>query len=180
MDVGAQLKTIRLMRGLTQRQLARQSGVTNSMISQIEQGQVNPSVGSLKKILDAIPISMAEFFSLELEPEPKCFFNTEELIDLGDGHIQMLLVGSRRPDRKLAMIYEIYPPGADTGEDMMSHDGEESGIIIQGQIELTIGQQTQILKTGEAYYFNTRRPHRFRNPSDETCELISAATPPTF
>ena len=65
MDVGKRLKSIRLMRGISQRELAKISGVTNSMISQIEQNQVNPSVGSLKKILDAIPISMGEFFTLE-------------------------------------------------------------------------------------------------------------------
>ncbi|MGR5470924.1 helix-turn-helix domain-containing protein, partial [Vibrio astriarenae] len=45
MDVGKQLKTIRTMRGLSQRELAKRSGVTNSMISQIEQNLVNPSVG---------------------------------------------------------------------------------------------------------------------------------------
>ncbi|CAG8999301.1 MAG: HTH-type transcriptional regulator PuuR [Candidatus Celerinatantimonas neptuna] len=180
MDVGHQLKTIRLMRGLSQRQLARQSGVTNSMISQIEQGLVNPSVGSLKKILDAIPISMGEFFTLEFEEQPKYFFKQDELTDLGDGQIEMLLVGSRRRARKLAMIHEIYPPGSDTGQDMMSHEGEECGIIIKGSIEITIADQTQGLSAGEAYYFNTHQPHRFRNISDEPCELISAATPPTF
>ncbi len=74
MDVGKQLKTIRTMRGLSQRELAKRSGVTNSMISQIEQNLVNPSVGSLKKILDAIPISMGEFFTLDVEPKDDYLF----------------------------------------------------------------------------------------------------------
>ncbi len=109
MDVGKQLKTIRTMRGLSQRELAKRSGVTNSMISQIEQNLVNPSVGSLKKILDAIPISMGEFFTLDVEPKDEIFFTADQMADLGDGKIKMLLVGAKREGRDLAILREIYP-----------------------------------------------------------------------
>ncbi|MEI8597785.1 helix-turn-helix domain-containing protein [Vibrio sp. M60_M31a] len=61
MDVGKQLKTIRTMRGLSQRELAKRSGVTNSMISQIEQNLVNPSVGSLKRYWKRFPSQWASF-----------------------------------------------------------------------------------------------------------------------
>ncbi len=180
MDVGKRLKSIRLMRGISQRELAKISGVTNSMISQIEQNQVNPSVGSLKKILDAIPISMGEFFTLEMESDDKIFYSEDELTDLGDGLVKMLLVGSKHNGRKLAILREVYPAGADTGTEFIQHEGEEGGIIIRGEIEITVGSKSKILKAGDSYYFETRRPHRFRNKSKEECELISAATPPTF
>ncbi|MHC6529275.1 MULTISPECIES: cupin domain-containing protein [unclassified Vibrio] len=181
MDVGKQLRTIRTMRGLSQRELAKRSGVTNSMISQIEQNQVNPSVGSLKKILDAIPISMGEFFTLDVETQhDEIFFSPEQLTDLGDGSLQLWLVGAKREGRQLAIMREIYPPGADTGTDFMQHDGEEGGVILRGEIEITVGNQTRVLKAGDSYYFETRKPHRFRNKSRLECELISASTPPTF
>ncbi|MEZ9863991.1 cupin domain-containing protein [Vibrio breoganii] len=180
MDVGKQLKTIRTMRGMSQRELAKRSGVTNSMISQIEQNLVNPSVGSLKKILDAIPISMGEFFTLDVEPKNDIFFTAEQMADLGDGKIKMLLVGAKREGRQLAVLREIYPPGSDTGTDFIEHDGEEGGVIIRGEIEITVGSHTRVLKAGDSYYFETRKPHRFRNRGKVECELISAATPPTF
>ncbi|WP_026957548.1 MULTISPECIES: cupin domain-containing protein [Aliagarivorans] len=180
MDLGKRLKGVRSMRGLSQRELAKLSGVTNSMISQIEQNQVNPSVGSLKKILDAIPISMGEFFSLELEPQEKLVYRADELVDLGDGIIKMLLVGPSSSSRKLTILREIYPPGSDTGPDFIQHEGEEGGIVLRGEIEITVGERTERLKAGDAYYFETRQAHRFRNPGKEECELISAATPPTF
>ena len=180
MDIGKQLKTIRTIKGISQRELAKLSGVTNAMISQIEKNQVNPSVGSLKKILDAIPISMGEFFTINIEAEDKIFYSAEELVDIGDSVISMLLVGGKKNDRQLAILREIYPPGADTGTDFMQHEGEEGGIVLRGEIEVIVGNQSQILKPGDSYYFETRQPHRFRNKGKVECELISAATPATF
>ena len=60
--------------GLSQRQLARQSGVANATISQIEAGKLNPTVSMLKKVLDGFPITLSEFFSDEPETRTACSF----------------------------------------------------------------------------------------------------------
>jgi transcriptional regulator with XRE-family HTH domain len=62
-DIGNRLRHVRLMHNLSQRELAKRAGVTNSTISLIESNASNPSVGALKRILDGIPIGLAEFFS---------------------------------------------------------------------------------------------------------------------
>lgn len=64
MDIGASLKAVRKMKGLSQRELAKRAGVTNSTISMIEKNSVSPSVSSLKKVLAGIPMSLVEFFSI--------------------------------------------------------------------------------------------------------------------
>jgi mannose-6-phosphate isomerase-like protein (cupin superfamily) len=63
---------------------------------------------------------------------------------------------------------------------MLSHKGEEGGVVVSGTVELTVGGQSRILGPGDAYYFLSSVPHRFRNPGPEACEIISASTPPTF
>ena len=63
---------------------------------------------------------------------------------------------------------------------MPSHPGEQGGVVVSGQIEVTAGAATRVLAAGDAYYFATTVPHRFRNPGDEDCEIISASSPPTF
>jgi mannose-6-phosphate isomerase-like protein (cupin superfamily) len=63
---------------------------------------------------------------------------------------------------------------------MLSHHGEEAGVVVRGRIELTIGSQTKVLSAGDAYYFDSRLPHRFRNLDAETCEIVSVCTPPSF
>ena len=77
-DIGIRLKKVRLAKGFSQRQLAKSSGVSNAMICLIERGKSNPSLGLLKNILDAISMSVSQFFSLELEDKPeKVFFEKE-------------------------------------------------------------------------------------------------------
>ena len=63
---------------------------------------------------------------------------------------------------------------------MLEHEGEEGGIILSGRLEVTVGEATRILGAGDAYYFNSRQPHRFRNVGNEACTLVSSCSPPTF
>jgi len=179
-DVGARLRAVRTMYGMSQRELAKRAGVTNGLISLIEQNRVSPSVGSLKKVLDGIPMSLAEFFTLDLSATPQVFFGRDELTDLGDRSVSLRLVAARRPNRAMAIMHERYAPGADTGADMLRHDGEEGGVVVRGRIELTVGGDSRVLGPGDAYYFTSAVPHRFCNAHKEPCEIISASTPPTF
>ena len=71
-------------------------------------------------------------------------------------------------------------PGTDTGDTMLSHDGEEGGVIVQGRVEITVGELVRVLGPGESYYFESRKPHRFRNVGKGNAILVSASTPPTF
>jgi len=179
-DVGAHLKAVRTMYGLSQRELAKRAGVTNGTISLIEQNRVSPSVSSLKKVLDGVPMSLAEFFTLDLHVNPQVFYAHDELTDIGDRDVSLRLVAAQRPNRAMTIMHERYRPKADTGPDMLSHKGEEGGIVIAGRVELTVGAQSRVLAPGDAYYFTSAVPHRFRNFGDEPCEIISACTPPTF
>lgn len=180
LDVGAHLRAVRTMYGLSQRELAKRAGVTNGLISLIEQNRVSPSVSSLKKVLDGIPMSLAEFFTLDLSASPQVFFKGDELTDLGDRSVSLRLVAARRPNRSMSIMHERYAPGADTGADMLRHQGEEGGVVVRGRVELTIGGESRVLGPGDAYYFTSAIPHRFRNTGNEPCEIISASTPPTF
>jgi transcriptional regulator with XRE-family HTH domain len=178
-DVGARLRSVRTTFGLSQRELARRAGVTNGLISLIEQNRVSPSVSSLKKVLDGVPMSLAEFFTLDLSTAPQAFFGAEDLVELGNPEVSLRLVAAQRPGRALTLLHERYAAGAATGEEL-AHRGEEAGMVIRGRIELTVGGATRVLGPGEAYYFASQLPHRFRNVGRETCEIISACTPPTF
>ena len=63
---------------------------------------------------------------------------------------------------------------------MLSHDAEEGGVILSGRLEVTVGNKVQVLTAGDAYRFNSRLPHRFRNTGSEDCVIVSACTPPSF
>ncbi|MGH8244822.1 MAG: cupin domain-containing protein [Gammaproteobacteria bacterium] len=179
-DVGVRLKKLRELHGLSQRELARQSGVSNAMICLIEKGKSRPSLGLLKNILEAFPVSIAEFFSMELKQATRAFYRREELTEIGSGLISYRQIGSNLDEVKLQVLLECYQPGADTGRSMLHHEAEEGGVIISGQLEVTVGDQIQVLGPGDAYLFNSRIPHRFRNTGKEACVLVSSCTPPSF
>ena len=182
LDIGASLKAVRKMKGLSQRELAKRAGVTNSTISMIEKNSVSPSVSSLKKVLSGIPMSLVEFFSIGENgtTEQKVVYRSNELLDIGTGPLEFKLIGRDYPNRAMSVMSETYPPGADTGEEMLRHEGEEAALVITGRFELTVGEEVFILEAGDSYYFNSEQPHRFRNPFDEPCHLVSATTPANF
>jgi transcriptional regulator with XRE-family HTH domain len=178
--VGARLRALRRAHGLSQRALAKAAGVTNSTISLIESGQMNPSVGALRRVLTGFPIGLAEFFAFDPTPNDQVFFAAEELHEIGKGGVSYRQVGSRMPGRKLQILHETYKPGAGTGAVTLSHEGEEGGIVLSGRLEVTVEDQRKILGPGDAYLFDSRRPHRFRAVGQENCVVISACTPPSF
>jgi len=179
LDVGSRLRYVRMQHGLSQRELAKRSGVTNSTISLIESNQTNPSVGALKRILDGIPIGLSEFFAIEPEAA-KTFYRSDELVEIGKGRISYRQIGDNLFGRTLQILKERYEPGADTGKVPLVHDGEEGGVVLAGRLEVTVDSERKILGPGDAYYFQSRRPHRFRCVGAAACEVVSACTPPTF
>lgn len=179
-DVGARLRQLREGAGLSQRELAKRAGVSNAIISLIEQNRSSPSVGLLKKVLDGLPLALGEFFAAPQQGRPQVFFGGEELIELGGGGISYRQVGRDMAGRAIQILHERYAAGADSGSAMLQHDSEEGGVILRGHLEVTVGDQRRVLGPGDAYYFDSRTPHRFRNLGDEECEVVSACTPPSF
>src|SRR5262249_9525298 len=157
---------------ISQRELARRAKVTNATISLIESNRMNPSVGALKRILDGIPIGLSEFFALEPGKESKVFYQSDELVEIGKGKISYRQIGEHHFGRSLQILKERYLPGADTGKIPLTHEGEEAGIVLSGRLEVTVDEERKILGPGDAYYFASRRPHRFRCIGGDECEVI--------
>lgn len=179
-DVGKQLRAVRTAFGMSQRELAKRAGVTNGMVSLIEQGRVSPSIGSLQKVLSAFPLTMAEFFTRDMEGVEDVVFRAGDLPNVGTKDIQYRLVAASRQDRKMSILSEVYEPRTDTGEDLLSHAGEEGGVVVEGELELTVAGKSWVLGPGDAYYFDSRLPHRFRNTGDVPARIVSANTPPSI
>ena len=134
--VGARLRTVREQSGMSQRELAKRAGVTNATISLIEQESHAPSLASLHRILNAIPISMAEFFALPTSQKNVLFYDKDELVAVTRGAAALSVMASERRDKKLQLFSERYAPGASTGDELIVHDGETAAFIIQGSVEV--------------------------------------------
>lgn len=176
-ELGARLKAVRELNGLSQRELARRAGVTNSNISLIEQGQVSPSVTSLARLLDAVPISLSQFFAFSgADPEggvvragsaPRTECPEQGLI------LETLSIpgaGSAALER-----YQLRS-GADTGVDPLRLTQARVGWVVCGKLELTLGLRCYTLTEGDAFHLPEGQLFRARNPGDSLSVVILTGT----
>jgi transcriptional regulator with XRE-family HTH domain len=177
--IGQRLEEIRKERGLSQRELARRAGLTHGTISFIERDKISPSIGTMRQILDCLGLTLSDFFGREDAPPTQHYFEYKDLFDVGSGGVKLLQVGRSLAGRPLQVLLEFYPPGAETSRaPYRAAGGEEGGVVVQGEIEATIGDEVRILRQYEAYLFPTSLPHKLRNISDRECVIVSATTPP--
>ena len=180
-DVALRLREVREGRSLSQRSLAKAAGISNATISLIESRKLNPSIAVLKKILEGIPMDLSTFFADEpREPATPVVYRGTDLVEISRGKISFREVANQLVGRSIQILHEHYEPGADTGKVALSHAGEEGGVVIRGRLELTVDAERHVLEAGDAYYFDSTRPHHFRNVGSERCEVVSACSPPSL
>ncbi|MCX7806084.1 MAG: cupin domain-containing protein [Planctomycetota bacterium] len=94
--------------------------------------------------------------------------------------LRFLTIPGAPGKRAIQIMRETYAPGADTGSEPYSHEGEEGGFCISGTVEITVDGRKEILRAGDAYYYPSKLPHRWRNIGRGPAVVVSACSPPTF
>jgi transcriptional regulator with XRE-family HTH domain len=173
-NVGKRLKEVRKKASLSQRELAKKVGVTNSTISMIEKNNVSPSVGSLQKILSGVSMTLLEFFEAEDNDVyiPQISYRSEDLLDVSSSQVKRKLLGQFFPNRQLEFTIETFPPGAEKSIDMGVETGDKAGYVLTGQLVLTIGERTNVVGDGEGFYFDSSDVHFFRNENEDPCHMV--------
>ncbi len=196
MELGSRLREIRKKQGMTMAQVAAASGLTRSFISQIESNAARPSIGALKRIGDALGITLGSVLDDEptgaadsqaagLEPHVS---SVDRLEVVRSDQRKMLVWPGRRwetflltPDlqRKLEVILDVMEPG-DGKEEPYAHRGEEFGLVLEGQYEVTVDGETVVLEAGDAVYYPSHLPHSTRVIGDRPAKTLWVITPPSF
>lgn len=178
LEIGARLRAVRERAGLSQRELAKRAGVTNTTVSLIEQQAHAPSLASLHRILSAIPISIADFFALPSSQQNVLFNDADDLAVVTRGEADLRVLAAERRDKTLQMFIERYQPGAGTGDEPIIHDGETAAVVLRGTIEVRVGDVTRILRRGGGYQIIGKQPYMLRNIGKTVAVVACACTPP--
>jgi transcriptional regulator with XRE-family HTH domain len=177
-DLGARIREAREDAGLSVRGLARQIGVSASLLSQVERGLAQPSVATLWALVRELGLSLDALFA-EPNGEPAAGRPAivqraagRPAIELGGGVVWERLTAA--PDRDADFAFVTYPPGADSGADdpPTSHLGREYGYVIGGQLQIEVGEEVVELGPGDAVAFGSETPHRFRALGDEPVTAV--------
>lgn len=179
MKIGAKIRQVRTAQGLTLLQVAQKVGLTRAAISHIERDRSNPSIGTLKAIADALGITMGSLFDIGQPPRSLVVHpGQRKVLSPRRGITYYLLT----PDLngRIEFILSEYQVGATTGDVHYTHPGEECGLVLQGQLELQVGDETYVLKAGDSIRFDCSVPHRLTNTGRTVLRCIWAVSPPSF
>ena len=184
MAIGARLRHARLVKGLLIKDLAQRVGVSISLISKYENDKLLPPLTVLHSLVTELETNIGALFEpnwtgvdyvARAGGRPRISAGgdkggpgvmLERLVPNGKGH---LLQGN---------IHIVAPGGGSMGP--MRHEGDEVGYVLEGRLELNIGEALHELGPGDSFAFPSNLAHTYRNPGSEVTRVIWVNTPPTF
>jgi transcriptional regulator with XRE-family HTH domain len=179
---GARIRHARLTKGMRQQALADLAGCSKSMLSKIEADRVVPSLPSLQRIAQALEIDLAGLFAgpvaegdIVSRPGTRPVLTIDPLRQ-GQGIQYERLVPFGQGVLLEANIHIIQPQGA--REDPIQHQGEELGLVLEGQLELTVGGRTYLARAQDSFFFSSVLGHSYRNPGPGVARVVWVNTPP--
>jgi quercetin dioxygenase-like cupin family protein len=87
------------------------------------------------------------------------------------------LLSADPSDKEIQPYRLVCQPGA-SRDQPPTHPGEELGLVLKGQLTVTVGEETFVLEAGDSIHYQTLQPHSWRNEGDEVCIAIWAVSPP--
>ena len=202
-DLGNQIRKERQKRQLTLEKLSKMTGLSKSFLSQVERGLAEPSITSLKKISKEFGFSVVNLFlnennlnsnweyrnsSQTYQNKGSAYVESVEVVR-ADKRKRLALPGSQvmydllTPDmnRQLEVMFMRVKKGDDSGEEpMLDPPGEKIGIVLNGTLEMRVGQEVYELQEGDSIYYPTNIPHSWRALDGDPIEVIWILTPPSF
>ena len=181
-ELGARLKALREEHSLSLRELSRRAGVAASFLSSMERGRHGISVAILKSLLSVLGLTLGEFFGRSRPPASQVVYRPADLVEISGQRrgLSFKEVAAGRPERLLQLLVKRYDPGADTGAEPYRHGIQEAGVVLRGTLELILDGEVHVLRAGDCFFFDSRRPHRFRNRGKVAVHAVSVNTPPSL
>ena len=177
MDIGNKLKELRVLKGLTQEELADRSELSKGFISQLERNLTSHSITTLMDILQGLGTSIGEFFNEA--PDEQIVFGKQDYFVKVDteykNEIKWIIPNAQK--NTMEPIYLTLEAGGSTCPDT-PHEGEEFGYILQGTVSIHLGNKTYKAKKGESFYYTADKTHFLSSKSGAV--LIWVSSPPSF
>jgi transcriptional regulator with XRE-family HTH domain len=179
---GARIRHARLAKGMRQQALADLAGCSKSMLSKIEGDRVVPSLPALQRIARALEIELANLFAGQADynniisrPGSRPVLNIDPLRQ-GEGIQYERLVPFGHGVLLEANIHIIQPQGG--REDPIQHQGEELGLVLEGQLELMVDGRAYLARAQDSFFFSSVLGHSYRNPGPGVTRVVWVNTPP--
>jgi transcriptional regulator with XRE-family HTH domain len=180
-SIGQKISQWRKEKGFTLQHLADKADLTAAFISQIEHDKASPSIATLKAIAKALDAKVIDFFADELIDDP--------VVTTPDQWTQVLIPGwqsntqAHGSKRRLKDEWNHFSQPSNRearSREPYSHPGEEFGFVLQGEITITVGEETHKVGPTSSFYYSSLLPHSWINKGKKTCKIIWVVSPPSW
>jgi transcriptional regulator with XRE-family HTH domain len=179
-DVGERLRALRRSRRATLRTVAERSGLSESFLSQVERGRSSASIESLRRVAEALGVSMADLFEPDGLPGPRVL-RRDERPALSFGVLGKKLLLTPRPLHHLEVFAGELEVGGSTGAEPYAHgDSEELFVVLSGTVQLELGGELFELEPGDSIDYRSSTPHRVSNTGQDLAEVMWIISPPSY
>ena len=158
MRIGSKIKELRVLKGLTQEELADRAELSKGFISQLERDLTSPSIATLVDILQCLGTDLKTFF--DDTEDDRVVFKKEDYFEKTDTELHNVIEWIIPNAQKNIMepIRLTLEPGGSTYPDN-PHEGEEFGYVLSGSISIVVGNKRYKAKKGESFYFEPKYKH---------------------
>lgn len=178
--LGERIKSLRKERRITLVEVAHKTGIDQATLSRIENGKMTGTLESHMKISEALGIRLPQLYedlvSKVEEAQDKIAKKKVESFSHSSGAVAELLTGGVLQKKMMPLLLKIKPKGSTEPEEY-SALSERFVYILSGAVEVTLGEEKKVLKTGETLYFNAGQSHHFKNVSKSEARCLSIMTP---
>ncbi len=174
--IGEKIKALRLASDLTQEELANRARLTRGFISQLENDQTSINLDSLADILEALGVTLAEFFA-DSQPHQIVYSPAERVAVEGQGASRFELLVPGSTNRLMNPIFLQLQPGEELKE-LEPMPGEQFGYVLKGTITLRINGNDNSVPSKHCFYYKADKPHQMANTGEEVAEVLWITSPP--
>lgn len=177
---GSLIRTTRKAQNMTLMELANQSGLSVSFLSQVERGLTNPSINSLRKVAFSLNTPLSFFFEEGSQNSgPVIKKDDRKVLISTDSRLTYQLL-SPDPGRRIEFLITRLEVGGTSAESPMKHQGDEAALILQGKGRFQVEGQLYDLEEGDFIYIRENQPHKFTNIGNVPLIIAGAISPPGF
>lgn len=175
--LGEKLKRIRTEQELSLEDLAKKTKLTRSFLSQVENNKTSPSINSLISIAHALGINVGDLFREEENLENYILHKKDRItFSIERDLLVVELLTHRKTNRKFDPMIMRFGVGGDTGA--IDSPGSFFMVILEGRLELIIGNEAHLLTEGDSIYIDGPTETRSKNIGDTEVVAFAVASSP--
>jgi transcriptional regulator with XRE-family HTH domain len=180
LQIGEKIKRFREDNNLTLKEMAERTGLSSAVLSQIENHLISPPLGTLIRLTRALDLTPGHFFDQhpdkafsivrQADRRPVSRFASKRGIQYGYSYESL---GHDMKDRHMEPFLVTLEPATLASPKPASHDGEEFLFVLEGEMEVTLGDHSDVLQPGDAIYYDSKIPHLVQCKGNEKALILA-------